>query len=504
MSRLAALLAAAAATALLVAAPAHAGRQMEVGIADDAVLFGDPAKAEQAVAKWRGLGIETVRVFARWVAIAPAADAAVPPAGFRAADHGDPLYKWEALDRVIALLRAHGMAPVVVVTGSGPRWSSRAPAMGVPRYKPDPVKFAAFAAAVAGRYKDSVTRYVLWNEPNIPGWLQPQFTCKGSRCTPESPHVYRGLVRSAYPAIKAADPTSTVLMGALAPRGGRPVRRNVPMRPLQFIRALGCVDKRYRRVRSGPCRGFKPAVADGFAYHPHGVLAAPDEAARERDNAAIADLGRLTAALDKTTRAGGLKPSTGRRFSLYLTEYGYQTRPPDPYSGVSPTAQARWIQHGAYLAWRDARVKCLMQYEWRDEPIASRGLGSKAFAGWQSGLLFADGRPKPALDVFADPFWIDLRRGRTGARLWGHVRPGGAHTVHLQRRNGTSGPWRRFWSLNTDGRGYFTRQVKISSTAQYRYSYELPSGDPYRGPITQYSATLTVRPRTGVVPVRKR
>jgi hypothetical protein len=291
-------------------------------------------------------------------------------------------------------------------------------------------------------------------------------------------------------------------MGALAPRGGRPVRRNVAMRPLQFIRALGCVDERYRRVRTGPCAGFKPAIADGFAYHPHGVLRAPDERAIENDNAAIADLGRLAAVLDKTTRAGGLKPAVGSRFNLYLTEYGYQTRPPDPYSGVSPSAQARWIQHGAYLAWRDPRVKCLMQYEWRDEPIASRGLGSRAFSGWQSGLLFADGRGKPSLDVFPDPFWIHMRTPTT-ARLWGQVRPGGAHTVHLHRRTGPRAPWRRFWSLSTDARGYFAKQVRITATNQYRYAYELPSGDPYRGPVTQYSATLTVRPRTGVVPVKR-
>lgn len=496
-----AVLAAAVASAAAVA-PAHASSQLEVGIADDAVLLGDPVKAEQAVAKWQGLGIETVRVFARWVAIAPEPHGVAPPDGFRAADAEDPLYNWGTLDRAIEMLRTHGIAPVVVVTGSGPLWSSRVPALGVPRYKPDPSKFAAFATAVATRYRDSVTRYVLWNEPNIPGWLQPQFDCIGARCTPASPHVYRGLVNAAYPAIKQADPGSTVLMGALAPRGGRPVRRNVAMRPLQFIRALGCVDERYRKVRTGPCAGFKPAIADGFAYHPHGVLRAPDERAIENDNAAIADLGRLAAVLDKTTRADGLKPAVGSRFNLYLTEYGYQTRPPDPYSGVSPSAQARWIQHGAYLAWRDPRVKCLMQYEWRDEPIASRGLGSRAFSGWQSGLLFADGRGKPSLDVFPDPFWIDMRTPTT-ARLWGQVRPGGAHTVHLHRRTGPGAPWRRFWSLSTDARGYFAKQVRITATNQYRYAYELPSGDPYRGPVTQYSATLTVRPRTGVVPVKR-
>lgn len=495
-------LAAAFAAMSLCAQPASGAADMEVGIADDAVLLGDPVKAEEAVAKWQGLGIDTVRVFARWVAIAPLPHNVAAPEGFNAADHNDPLYNWAPLDRAVDMLLARGMSPLVVITGSGPAWSSRLPALGVPRYRPDPAKFAAFSRAVATRYADRVHRYIIWNEPNIPGWLQPQFTCQGTRCTPESPHVYRGLVRAAYPEVKLADPTSTVLMGALAPRGHKPTRRNAQMRPLEFIRALGCVNARYRRIRTGSCRGFQPPTADGFAYHPHGVLRAPDEPAPERDNAAIADLGRLGSTLDRVTRAGGLRPSTGRRFNLHLTEYGYQTRPPDPYAGVSPAAQARWIQQGAYLAWRDPRVKSIVQYEWRDEPIASRGLGPRAFAGWQSGLLFADGRGKPALDVFADPFWVDLRTP-TSVRIWGQIRPGGAHTVHLHRREGTRGPWRRFWSMATDARGFFAKQVRILRTTQYRYTYELPSGDPYLGPVQQSSATLTVRPRTGVAPVRR-
>lgn len=314
--------------------------------------------------------------------------------------------------------------------------------------------------------------------------------------------MYRGLVRAAYPAIKAADPRSTVLIGALAPRGQSPKSRNAQMRPLQFIRALGCVDARYRRIRTGSCRGFQRPTADGIAYHPHGVLRAPDERALERDDAAIADLGRLESTLDRVTRAGGLRPATGRRFNLYLTEYGYQTRPPDPYAGISPAAQARWIQHGAYLSWRNPRVKSVVQYEWRDEPLADRGLGARAFSGWQSGLLFADGRGKPALDVFADPFWADLRAATT-VRLWGQVRPGTAHTVHLHRREGTGGPWRRFWSMSTDTRGFFAKQVRMTRTTQYRFTYDLPSGDPSRGPSPQRSSTLTVRPRTGVVPVKR-
>ena len=54
--------------------------------------------------------------------------------------------------------------------------------------------------------------------------------------------------------------------------------RNSTLRPLVFLRALGCVDARWRRLRTGYCKGFKPATGDGFAFHPHGTLTSPDRA----------------------------------------------------------------------------------------------------------------------------------------------------------------------------------------------------------------------------------
>ncbi len=221
-----------------------------------------------------------------------------------------------------------------------------------------------------------------------------------------------------------------MLIGALAPSGQNPRSRNATMRPLTFLRALGCVDRRAQRDRRGPCAGFRPAAADGIAYHPHGVRRAPDARAPNADDAGLADLGRLEALLDAVQRAGGLRNTLGRtrRFDLYLTEYGYQTDPPDRFAGVRPAQQAAWLQQGAYMAWRDPRVRTMTQYVWRDEPTGPNG------AGWQSGLRFADGRPKPALRSFPQPFWADRTVARRAARLWGQVRPGGSHAVGVQRR----------------------------------------------------------------------
>jgi hypothetical protein len=251
-------------------------------------------------------------------------------------------------------------------------------------------------------------------------------------------------------------------MGSLAPKGTSGRSRNARLRPLVFLRAMGCVDARYRPVRTGPCRGFEPASAYGFAYHPHGIKAPPTAQADHPDEAQLGDLPRLIAAIDRVTRAGGLRSrhATGR-FPLYLDEHGYETDPPDRGRGVSYARQSTYLQQAAYLAWQNPRVRSLTQYAWRDEPMRADG------AGWQSGLLRSTGRAKPALKTFPTPFWAVRRSSRT-VRLWGQVRPGGTHTVTIERRS-ASGTWRTLARAGTDPRGFFHRDVPARAGGAFRF-----------------------------------
>jgi hypothetical protein len=458
----------------LAPAAARAAATMETGIADDAAVLEEPdaGLAAQAVATWRALGIDDVRLLVHWERVSPRPGERRVPAGFDLADHTDARYDWRALDRAVALVRDAGMTVTLAITGPGPLWATASPAAGNRRLRPLPALYGRFARAVALRYGAAVDRYVLWNEPNLPLWLQPQFTCRGSRCTPYAPHLYRRLVRAAAPAIHAVDADARVLVGALAPAGQNPRRRNAIMRPLTFLRALGCVDRRGRRDRSGLCRGFQPAAAEGIAYHPHGVRRAPDVPDPQPDEAGLADLARLEGLVDAIQRAGGLRNTRGRtrRFDLFFTEYGYQTNPPDRFIGVHLALQAKWLQQGAYLAWRDPRVRGLTQYVWRDEPVGVNG------ARWQSGLVFRDGRGKPALQSFPHPFWADQTVARRAARLWGQVRPGGSHVVSVQRRTPGSGRWTTIRRLRTDGRGFFALRVAVTRRVDYRFTWE-PGGD---------------------------
>ena len=138
----------------------------------------------------------------------PAGGAVKKPAGFNAKDPADEGYSWGALDTAVNTVRATGMRVMLTITGPGPLWASTDPGKRNPRWIPSAGAYADFARAVATRYRDQVDRYLIWNEPNQHGWLQPQWECDQRRrnCTAVSPHVYRSLVRAASPVIHAADP----------------------------------------------------------------------------------------------------------------------------------------------------------------------------------------------------------------------------------------------------------------------------------------------------------
>ena len=465
---------------------ASASVDMETGIADDAqLLYSGPVVAARTVTAWQKAGVDVVRVHARWGFIAPGVHSTRAPSGFRAADPDDPHYNWGRLDRAVSLLTAAGIRPMIALTGSGPLWASRVPSLHNTIYEPDPRAFGAFAHAVAARYAGVVHRYLIWNEPNQGGWLQPQFRCAAHRCVPRSPAIYRALFRASSAQIAAVDPSAEVLIGTLAPRGRAATRPNAAMHPLAFLRALGCVDSSYKRIRSGDCASSRPLRAFGFAYHPHPVKLRPQQHSPNPDDASIGDLGRLEIALDRTTLHGILKPTYGRRFNLYLTEFGYQTNPPDKASGVTLRQQADWVQQAYYIGYRDPRIRNITGYLWRDEPLFS---GRLRYAGWQSGLYFAGGIAKPLRRVFEHPFYVDTSRGRA-ATFWGQIRPGGTWDVQLERR-GSSG-WQTVATRTTNPWGYWTVHGVVRTTAAYRFQYTPdPASD--TSPPTGTSATQRV------------
>ena len=138
----------------------------------------------------------------------------------------------------------------------------------------------------------------------------------------------------------------------------------------------------------------------------------------------LAQISNLTSTLDRLQRRRGIR-STTRRLGIYIDEYGYQTRPPDPIGGIKPNTQDVWLQRAAYMAWRHAAREAV-----HPVPVARRAAQRRQLQRLAVGLRFTNGRAKPSLAHFDTPFALDARRNR----LWGQVRPGGRHTVTVERR----------------------------------------------------------------------
>ncbi|MDX6651100.1 MAG: hypothetical protein QOJ97_3051, partial [Solirubrobacteraceae bacterium] len=432
----------------------------ELGMEDNPSVFGP--QAQQVAAQWRALGVDYVRIQAYWDALSPATTSPTMPAGFDPGNPNSSGYNWGPLDAAVNAVRSNGMRVQLTVNQSGPRWASLEPNVDVKSWKPNPARFAQFAGAVAKRYGARVDRYLVGSEPNQLLFLAPQSTCVGRKCTPAAPHAYRNLVNAAYPAIKANDRGAQVLIGELAPIGSGPSRAG-GLTPMLFIREMACVDARFRNLSAPRCRGFRAVRGDAFGYHPYvNNKTAPNVPQANKELAKIGDLPRLLGVLDRLTSRGRLRATTGR-FRLYLTEFGYITRPPNARFGVTLAQQVRYLAQSAYIVWTlRSRVKQISQYEWNDDPF------------FQSGLHFYSGAPKLAYYEFPHPFFVDTSKGLARARFWGQVRADNRRTVTLQMKRGRT--YSRVATLRADAGGYWNTTRRAQPGATYRYQYKTLGG----------------------------
>ena len=76
---------------------------------------------------------------------------------------------------------------------------------------------------------------------------------------------------------------------------------------------------------------------------------------------------------------------------IWITEYGYQTSPPDRVAGVSWAKQALYLQQAYAIARKNPSIQMMLWFLLKDEPVLS---------GWQSGLMTANGVKKPAFNAF--------------------------------------------------------------------------------------------------------
>lgn len=483
-----ALAAAALASVLAAAGPAAAApRDPEIVVQDDAALLHRPeAQVATAMDRLATLGVDRVRLTANWAELTRDPGARHQPVAFDAADPA--AYEqsgWRGLDTAVRLARARGLRVMMDIGFYAPVWATSDRKGPRARTDVQPAPYAAFAVAVARRYSGSfvvppapaapaddpsvptgllgplggqtaapapaqalaaaaplpaIDEVTLWNEPNHPGLLLPQWT--SATAAPTSPGVYRRMVRAAYPAIKRVRPGLRVLIGNTSSVGGRPGSGPVP--PLRFLRQLACVDRHLRPIRHGDCAGFTRLPGDGWAHHPYTVGAPPSarSSPRHADDVRLGDLPRLAKLLETLARRGRIAPAVRQ---IHLTEFGYETHPVGNRKGLTQRQQAQWLPWAEYVAGRLPQVVSVAQFLLADQlPAPTRISDSTArpFGAFYTGLLTGSGRPKLAARSFTVGMFV-RRRSDGRLQVWGRLRggPAGRRTVSVQRRD-AHGHWR--------------------------------------------------------------
>ncbi|MEJ7798029.1 MAG: hypothetical protein WKF42_05985 [Solirubrobacteraceae bacterium] len=434
---------------LLLSAPASASRGQALTFEAPRDLM-NPVTRPAALEELESLGVRSLRVILTWSAVAPGADEAQKPS-FEPADPA--AYDWGEYDALMAEAKARNWPVLMTISGPVPKWATKAKLDKLTR--PSDSAFAAFTTAAGRHFGEQVDTWAIWNEPNQPQFLRPQFARGGK---PASPRIYRKLYQAAVRGLaNAGQGADKILLGETSPRGTSRV-----VAPLTFLRGVLCLNSKYKRT--GKCAALD---ADGYAHHAYTTRQGPSFRPPPND-VTIGVLSRLTKALDRARRAKALT----KRLPLHLTEFGIQSTP-DTTSGVSLAKQVEYRAIAERLAYENPRVASFSQYLLRD----SDPTGPSEYGGFESGLRFANGKPKPSLAGFRLP--LAVRRLGAKASIWGLVRPaGGVTTATITYANRGSSRFRTLRTVQTDARGYFRFTASWRSGRRWNVSWQGQSGSP--------------------------
>jgi hypothetical protein len=415
----------------------------------------EAAKRPAAIAKMQMLGVRAIRVELVWRDVAPNPTSAVRPS-FEASNPA--AYNWGQYDALMAEAQRLNWKVLMTVTGPVPRWATASRKDYVTR--PDAAQFKQFMTAVGRHYGSQVSLFAIWNEPNHPDFLLPQFV-KGVAA---SPRIYRALFQEGYAGLQAAGIAHPkVLMGETAPTGDAH-----EVSPLAFLRGALCLNAQYKK--SSSC-GSLPAY--GYAHHAYTTGGGPTYRPPNSQDVMIGVLSRLTQALDRAAHAHAIKAHMG----LYLTEFGIQSKP-NPYVGVPVSVQAEWDAIAERIAYNNPRVQSFSQYLLQDDPIGEAP-GSTTI-GFQTGLEYLSGQPKPL--YFGWPLPLVVSKQGSGFSLWGLVRPAlGATSVTVLAQLKGSKSFRVLKSVHTNGLGYWTLHSSTPAVS-WRVRWTSPAGVKYEGP----------------------
>jgi hypothetical protein len=227
-----------------------------------------------------------------------------------------------------------------------------------------------------GRVLPAVRYWIAWNEPNNPNFLLPQFRLVAKRWVIESARQYAKICNAVVNGVRLVKRNQgKVACGATGPRGNNnPTSTRPSVSPIAFLRAM----------KVAKARGFK-----AYAHHPYygskneTPTTPPPQGSRGQPTTAVT-LGNFDVLAQEVARLYG-------NVRLWVTEYGYQTNPPDRIFGVTNRLQALYLQEAYAIVKSHPKIDMFLWFLLQDEPL---------LGGWQSGLLTQSGQKKPAFPAF--------------------------------------------------------------------------------------------------------
>lgn len=217
---------------------------------------------------------------------------------------------WVKYDNIVDLAMENGIK-IIARLDNPPAWTRVMTDTIGTHAPPDSLEdYGDFVEAVATRYRDKITYYQLWNEPNIyPEWGEQNV----------DPEAYTELLCEGYRRVKEASPEAVVLAGALSPTVALDGR---DLNDLVFL-------QRMYRAGAGDC--FDILSAQGY-----GLWSGPTD---KRLRPTVINYPHVILLRDVMVKYGDAQKP------IWISEMGWNTVPEDldePYGRVDAEQQGRY------------------------------------------------------------------------------------------------------------------------------------------------------------------